>query len=824
MASGIEPNKLHQIRERAALYRGQNRAFAKWAAGKGVIRHDDITQVRIYKVADLLRVRGVVSDVDEVYSTLAAADRIANAAMWLVVHMTYARNVYTDGRDLEAGDFKASPEGHTGGSLNMVQAYVGYLAVNSITGITRSWLMGQGHCVAAIDAANLIIGNMGQAHAERYGLSDEGLSRFVRDFYSYAIRPDGRPESPLGSHVNVHTAGGLMEGGYLGFAELYYAHMPLPGERLVAFLSDGAFEEQRGSDLVPRWWRGEDSGLIAPIMIANGRRIDQRSTMAQEGGVAWFREHLRLYGFDPIDIDGRDPASFAAAIFEAEERLTAYSKAVKAGLAEYPAPVPYGIAEAPKGYGFPGAGTNLAHGLPLGAIPAHDVDALQRFNAGARDLWVPLNELKEAVRAFNRHESQGRPREKDNPMANRRVKAPALPEPPWAGPAAGGPVSPMEGMDSYFTSIIRANPDLRPRVGNPDELRSNRMNRTLDMLKHRVCAPEPGIAEAVDGSVITALNEEAVICAALANKGGINMAVSYEAFAVKMLGAIRQELIFARHQKDAGVEPGWLSVPVLLSSHTWENGKNEQSHQDPTLCEALMKEMTDVSRVVFPADWNTAVASLRAAYSTLGQVWTMVIPKHPVPLAFNPEQSRELVDAGGIRLRGSGSREERLIISAVGSYQLTEALRASDRLALRGVPHSLVYLIEPGRFVEQRDERESAAAAPREVVEGLFPGHSECRIFLTHTRPESLAGVIRPLDTGKGSTRILGYINHGGTLDVAGMLYANRCTWAHALSAAADAMGLSPEELLSAEESMAVTGRGEPTALVQPEKAVERRA
>src|SRR5204863_5290886 len=140
-------------------------------------------------------------------------------------------------------------------------------------------------------------------------LSDDGLSRFVNDFYACSISPSGRPRSPLGSHVNPNTAGGMIEGGYLGFAELQYVHMPLPGERLVAFLSDGAFEEQRGSDWAPRWWRAEDSGLVTPIMIANGRRIDQRTTMSQEGGVDWFVRHLRLNSFDPIVFDGRDPAA-----------------------------------------------------------------------------------------------------------------------------------------------------------------------------------------------------------------------------------------------------------------------------------------------------------------------------------------------------------------------------------------------------------------------------------------------------------------------------------------------------------------------------------
>lgn len=167
--------------------------------------------------------------------------------MWLVVHETYARNVYLDGRDLKAEGFKEKPEGHTGGSLNMVPAYVGYMAANTLTGLTRSWIMGQGHPVAAIDSTNLLLANMTDAHSKRYALSDEGLTRYVRDFYSYRLREDRTQDSPLGSHVNAHTAGGLAEGGYLGFVELQYVHMPVPGEQLVMFLSDGAFEEQRGA-------------------------------------------------------------------------------------------------------------------------------------------------------------------------------------------------------------------------------------------------------------------------------------------------------------------------------------------------------------------------------------------------------------------------------------------------------------------------------------------------------------------------------------------------------------------------------------------------
>ena len=193
--------------------------------------------------------------------------------------------------------------------------------------------------------------------------------------------------------------------------------------------------------------------MVAPIMIANGRRIDQRTTMSQQGGVSWFRDHLRLNGFAPIDIDGRDPAAFAWGIFEMEERLAEFSEALASGNARYPIPLPYAIAEAPKGYGFPGEGTNLAHNLPLGANPATDAQARNRFNGGARRIWVPLPELRAAIETINNHESQKRVRERDNELANRNVLTPEIPEPDWHNPSAGKLASPMDGIESVSARL-----------------------------------------------------------------------------------------------------------------------------------------------------------------------------------------------------------------------------------------------------------------------------------------------------------------------------------------------------------------------------------
>src|SRR3546814_10174648 len=171
--------------------------------------------------------------------------------MWTVVHMSYAERVDLSGAPLPADAFKTTPEGHTGGSLNMVPAFVGYLAANALSARTRAWLIGQGHSVAAIEAVNALTGDVSRAQQGRYDRSEAGLSRLAADFYSYAIAADGAAAVPLGSHAGPDTAGAIPAGGYLGLAEVPYVQMPLPGERPVAFLSGGVLEHQGVSAWIP---------------------------------------------------------------------------------------------------------------------------------------------------------------------------------------------------------------------------------------------------------------------------------------------------------------------------------------------------------------------------------------------------------------------------------------------------------------------------------------------------------------------------------------------------------------------------------------------
>ncbi len=788
-----------------------------WHEGVGVIRHRAETLQRMETLLAHLRNQGSGVDAG---ALIAAADRIANAAMWLTVSQAYARNIYLDGRPLKLEDFKSDPQGHVGGALNMVPAYVGYLLANALSGLTRGWLMEQGHAVAGIDSANLLVGNLSAAHAARYDYSESGLSRFARDFYSYALTKDGKPDSPLGSHVNPYTAGGVMEGGYLGFAGLEYVHVPLPGERLVAFLSDGAWEEQKGSDWAPRWWRAEDCGLVVPIMIANGRRIDQRTTMAQQGGARWFARYLKLHGFDPVIIDGRDPLAFAWAILECERQLQENVKS--GGDADYPVRLPYVIAVAPKGAGFYNEGTNAAHNLPIAENPSKSKKAASLFNKNAHKLWVAESELRAASAVLQNHDASKRCRERDNSIANRQVKLEHVPEAHFIGtadrarPFHGERRSPMDAIDRMFRQTVLLNPQLRPRVGNPDEMLSNRMDDTLAYADFRVIHAEEGSNESLMGNVITALNEEAVAAAAFGNKGGINMIVTYEAFGEKMHGIARQEIIFSRHQKETGKPAGWLSVPLVLTSNTWENGKNELSHQDPSMAESMFGESADISRVVFPADYNAASLLMRHLYQTQGQVFTVVMAKQPIPSLFDEQESETLMRQGGLRLSWAGHQQETagLALIAIGTYQLLEVLKASQRLTKAAVAHAVMYLQEPGKFRTPRNHGEAEYVASDDIVRALMPAPVKHVLFVTHTRPESMLGALARLWKGR-NVEALGFINDGGTLDVEGMLFVNRCSWAHILNMSVVMLGVDASGVLSPDEQDALNGKRSPDGVIR---------
>lgn len=63
-------------------------------------------------------------------------------------------------------------------------------------------------------------------------------------------------------------------------------------------------------------------------------------------------------------------------------------------------------------------------------------------------------------------------------------------------------------------------------------------------------------------------------------------------------------------------------------------------------------------------------------------------------------------------------------------------------------------------------------------------------------------------------TSALGFIGDGGTLTVPGMLFVNRCTWAHILLETSRILALPKEKLLSSQEITALEGKRSPEGVI----------
>lgn len=256
-------------------YRARNQAADRWARGYELVRHRFDTQERVFRMAEQLAARQISGNGLPVFDVLAAADQLASSAMVLILQETCTQANPSLG-DSGVTSAKGDPIPATG-ALNMVAAYVGYLSINALTGRTRPWVIEGEKGTVAVDAVDRLRAAVADAH--------------------------------------------LPSGDFLGVEDPTSQGSPASRPPLVAFLSDGAFEARKLTALIERWRRG-GAKAVTPILLNDGSCI-RRFEYSQSAGIEQFVSSLRRDGFDPIVIDGRDPAAFTWAIFEIECRVAA---------------------------------------------------------------------------------------------------------------------------------------------------------------------------------------------------------------------------------------------------------------------------------------------------------------------------------------------------------------------------------------------------------------------------------------------------------------------------------------------------------------------
>lgn len=122
--------------------------------------------------------------------------------------------------------------------------------------------------------------------------------------------------------------------------------------------------------------------------------------------------------------------------------------------------------------------------------------------------------------------------------------------------------------------------------------------------------------------------------------------------------------------------------------------------------------------------------------------------------------------------------------------------------------------VKAAKFNAARSDRERDHAAPDQLRSELYSDSVPARIFITHIRPELTMGKLQLLHIGSSRTAALGFLGQGGTLTVPGMLFINRCTWAHILEESARVLSLPRDGLLNKEELAALEDRVSPEGVI----------
>ncbi|WP_083864815.1 phosphoketolase family protein [Nocardia brevicatena] len=471
----------------------------------------------------------------------------------------------------------------------------------------------------------------------------------MRALFAQFSYPGGVP-----SHCAPETPGSFHEGGELGYSLLHAFGAALDNPDLTVFCVVGDGEAETGP-LATSWHANKflnpaRDGAVLPILALNEYKIANPTLLARIPQ-SELDSLLRGYGYEPILVAGRDPATvhqqFAAAMDTCLERIGQIQRAARGEDGDHDRPHwPMIVLRTPKGWtcppqvdGDPVEGTFRAHQVPL---PAARTDAehravLEQWLKSYRpeelfdETGAPVSELARLVPVGERRMSA-------NPVSNGGALVRDLRLPDWrefgvAVPAPGA--SHHEAtrvLGGWLREVTARNPHNFLTFA-PDELASNRLQAILEVTGRNWQAEIGEFDVGLDrtGRVIEVLSEH--MCQGLLEgyllTGRHGVFTCYEAF-IHIVDAM-----FNQHAKwlDASAAVPWrrpiASLNYLLSSHVWRQDHNGFTHQDPGFLDVVLNKKAEIVRVYLPPDANTLLSTFDHCLRSRHYVNVVVAGKQP---------------------------------------------------------------------------------------------------------------------------------------------------------------------------------------------------
>jgi len=578
---------------------------------------------------------------------LARIDAYWRAANYLSVGQMYLCDNPLSKRPLVLADIKRMLLGHWGTTpgQNFIYAHLNRVIVRF--DLDMIYVSGPGHGGPAVVANTYLEGTYSEVYPD-ISQDEAGLRKLFLQF-SF---PGGIP-----SHASPETPGSIHEGGELGYSLSHSFGAAFDNPDLIVACVVGDGEAETGP-LATAWHSNKfldpaHDGAVLPILHLNGYKIANPTILARISHEE-LEQLLQGYGWQPIFVEGHEPAAMHEAMASALDAAVARIKAIQAqarnaGIASRPR-WPMIVLRSPKGWTGPKVvdgqqieGTFRSHQVPLSDPAAHPEhlalleDWLRSYRP--QELFDAQGGLKPELAELA---PRGSRRMGANPHANGGLLLRDLHMPDFQRYAVDVPTPGVRGIGDthvlgpFLRDVAKLNDAQRNfRVFGPDETLSNGLAALFETTDRQwEAATEPNDEFlAPTGRVVEMLSEhqcEGWLEGYLLT-GRHGLFNCYEAFIHIVDSMFNQHAKWLKVTARLPWRRRIASLNYLLASHVWRQDHNGFTHQDPGFIDHVVNKKAEVVRVYLPPDANCLLSVMDHCLRSRHYVNVVVAGKHPAP-------------------------------------------------------------------------------------------------------------------------------------------------------------------------------------------------
>jgi xylulose-5-phosphate/fructose-6-phosphate phosphoketolase len=627
--------------------------------------------------------------------------------------------------------------GHWGTTPGLNFIYVHLNRVIKANDLSVVYIAGPGHGGPAL-VANVYLEGTYTEFYPNISQDEEGMKRL---FIQFSF-PGGIP-----SHVAPETPGSIHEGGELGYALSHAFGAVFDNPDLIAACVIGDGEAETGA-LATSWHSNKflnpaRDGAVLPILHLNGYKIANPTVLARipRGELD---QLLRGYGYDPLFVEGHEPAKMhqqmAAALDSAVRQIkTIQGKARRTGFKKRPT-WPLIVLRSPKGWTCPRTIDGKlcedywrSHQVPMGEMdkPGH-VKVLEGWLKSYRpdELFDEHGGFRKELAALA---PKGDRRMGANPHANgglllRDLKLPAFQKFAIQVPAPGAATAEATRVQGkYLAEVMKQNLAAQNfRVFSPDENASNRWQDIFAVTKRTFVGDILPIDDNLspDGRVMEMLSEHQ--CQGWLEgyllTGRHGFFNCYEAFIHIIDSMFNQHAKWLKVCNHIGWRRPIASLNYLLSSHVWRQDHNGFSHQDPGFIDHVVNKKAEIIRVYLPPDANCLLHVTDRCLRSRNLVNVVVAGKQPGPQWLTMEQAIRHCDKGiGIWDWASNDRgsDPDVVMACAGDVPTLETLAAVELLRTH-VPDMKVRVVNVVDLMTLQSPRDHPSGLGDDDFDALF--------------------------------------------------------------------------------------------------------